>query len=125
LCSRNSWRNRRRTTLTIVSISVSLCLLGVLKTLGFTRGTILSLILGQAVAIATIGGALGVVLASFLCRVVRQGPAFSDDLKHLAIQPPVVLTCLIVAATIGLISAFIPAWNASRISIVDALRSTE
>ena len=27
---KNSWRNRRRTTLTIVSISVSLCLLGVL-----------------------------------------------------------------------------------------------
>jgi putative ABC transport system permease protein len=98
---------------------------GVLKTLGFTRGTILTLILGEAVAIATIGGALGVVLASFLCRVVRQGPAFSDDLKHLSIQPPVVLTCLIVAATIGLISAFIPAWNASRISIVEALRSTE
>jgi putative ABC transport system permease protein len=98
---------------------------GVLKTLGFTRGTILTLILGEAVAIATIGGALGVVLASFLCRVVRQGPAFSDDLKHLAIQPPVVLTCLIVAATIGLVSAFIPAWNASRISIVEALRSTE
>jgi putative ABC transport system permease protein len=98
---------------------------GVLKTLGFTRGTILTLILGEAVAIATIGGALGVVLASFLCRVVRQGPAFSDDLKHLSIQPPVVLTCLIVAATIGLISAFIPAWNASRISIVEALRSSE
>src|SRR5436190_4788499 len=98
---------------------------GVLKTLGFTRGTILTLILGEAVAIATIGGALGILLASFLCRVVRAGPAFSDDLKHLSIQPPVALTCLIVAATIGLISAFIPAWNASRISIVEALRSTE
>ena len=30
LILKNSWRNRRRTTLTILSISVSLCLLGVL-----------------------------------------------------------------------------------------------
>jgi ABC-type antimicrobial peptide transport system permease subunit len=36
-----------------------------------------------------------------------------------------VLACLVVAAVIGLISAFIPAWNASRTSIVEALRSTE
>jgi len=98
---------------------------GVLKTLGFTRGTILSLILGEAVAIAILGGAVGVALASALCGVVRSGPAFSDDLRHLTIQPPVVLACLVVAAVIGLISAFIPAWNASRTSIVEALRSTE
>jgi putative ABC transport system permease protein len=98
---------------------------GVLKTLGFTRGTILSLILGEAVAIAILGGAVGVALASALCGVVRSGPAFSDDLRHLTIQPPVVLACLVVAAVIGLISAFVPAWNASRTSIVEALRSTE
>ena len=98
---------------------------GVLKTLGFTRGTILSLILGESVAIATLGGACGVVLASVLCGVVRRGPAFSDDLRHLSIQPPVVAACVLVAAFIGLISAFIPAWNASRVSIVEALRSTE
>ena len=30
LILKNSWRNRRRTILTVVSISVSLCLLGVL-----------------------------------------------------------------------------------------------
>ncbi|HVP49116.1 MAG TPA: FtsX-like permease family protein [Bryobacteraceae bacterium] len=98
---------------------------GVLKTLGFTRGTILSLILGEAVAIATLGGAIGVLLASGLCGVVRRGPAFSDDIRHLSIQPPVIVTCVVVAATIGLISAFVPAWNASRTPIVDALRSTE
>ena len=98
---------------------------GVLKTLGFTRGTILSLILGEAVAISALGGAFGVLLASGLCRLVRNGPAFSDDIRHLSIQPQVAVICLVVAASIGLISAFIPAWNASRVSIVEALRSTE
>jgi putative ABC transport system permease protein len=98
---------------------------GVLKTLGFTRGTILGLILGEAVAISIVGGAVGVLLASALCGVVRMGPAFMDELKHLTIRPPVALVCLAVAAAIGLISALIPAWNASRTPIVEALRSTE
>jgi putative ABC transport system permease protein len=98
---------------------------GVLKTLGFTRGTILSLILGEAMVISALGGVVGVLLASALCGVVRKGPAFMDDLKHLSIQPPVALVCLVVAAGIGLISAFVPAWNASRTPIVEALRSTE
>ena len=98
---------------------------GVLKTLGFTRGTILSLILGEAVAISVLGGLLGVLLASGLCGVVRNGPAFMDDLKHLSIQPPVALMCLLVAAAIGLVAAFIPAWNSSGIPIVEALRSDE
>jgi putative ABC transport system permease protein len=98
---------------------------GVLKTLGFTRGTILSLILGEAVVISALGGVVGVLLASALCGVVRSGPAFMDDLKHLTIQPPVAVVCLVVAAGIGLLSAFVPAWNASRTSIVEALRNTE
>ncbi len=98
---------------------------GILKTLGFTRGTILSLILGEAVAISAIGGAFGVVLAAGLCGFVRNGPAFSDDMRHLSIQPPVALVCLAVAAGIGFVSAFIPAWNASSVPIVEALRSTE
>ena len=98
---------------------------GVLKTLGYTRGLILSIILGEAVSISIVGGAVGLAIASLLCGVVRQGPAFSDDLKRLSIHPPVAAACLLVAAFIGLVSAFVPAWNASRISIVEALRSTE
>jgi len=98
---------------------------GVLKTLGYTRGLILSLILGEAVSISVIGGALGLAVASLLCGLVRQGPGFSDDLKRLSIHPSVAIACLLLAACIGFVSAFVPAWNASRISIVEALRSTE
>ena len=98
---------------------------GVLKTLGYTRGLILSIILGEAVSISVVGGALGLAVASFLCGLVRQGPGFSDDLKRLSIHPSVAIACLLLAACIGFISAFVPAWNASRISIVEALRSSE
>jgi putative ABC transport system permease protein len=98
---------------------------GILKTLGFTRGTILGIILGEAVAISTVGGILGLALASLLAGVVRHAPVFAAELKTLTIVPSVAVLCLAVAATIGLVSAFVPAYHAARISIVEALRSTE
>jgi len=98
---------------------------GVLKTLGYTPGTILGIILGEAVTISIIGASLGLVLASFMTVSVRNMPTFNAQLETLTIAPPVVLLCLAVAAMIGLVSAFIPAYSASRISIVDALRSDE
>lgn len=98
---------------------------GVLKVLGFTRETVLGLILTEAVAVSLVGGLLGVFLATGLTGVVRQGPAFLDQLKHLTLSPEVALVCLAIAAFIGLISAFVPAWQASRISILEALRSTD
>ena len=100
---------------------------GVLKTLGYTRNIILGLVLGEAMLIAVIGGMLGLALASGLAFGVGHMPgvAFFPQFKNLTIVPPVAALCLVLAALIGLVSAFIPALGASRISIVEALRSTE
>ena len=98
---------------------------GILKTLGYTRSAILGIILGEAVAISLIGGVVGIVLAMGLAHAVRSMPAFIQQLKTLTIAPPVALLCLAIAALIGLVSAFVPAYNASRISIIEALRSTD
>jgi putative ABC transport system permease protein len=99
---------------------------GILKTLGFTRGTILGIILAEAVAIALAGGLLGIGLASLMTGVVRHAPGmFMPQLEQLQLEPPVALACLGIAALIGLVSALIPAYGASRISILEALRSTD
>ncbi|HEV2378629.1 MAG TPA: ABC transporter permease [Terriglobia bacterium] len=100
---------------------------GVLKALGYTRNIILGLILGEATVIATCGGVVGLLLASGLAGAVRNMPGvnFFPQFKNLTIVPPVAALCLLLAACIGLASSFIPALGASRISIVDALRSTE
>jgi putative ABC transport system permease protein len=97
---------------------------GVLKTIGFTNGSILGIILGEAALISLIGGALGCSLAVLMCGVVRQMPAFIQQLKTLTIAPPVFAACLLVAVFIGIMSAFAPAWSASRTSILEALRHT-
>jgi putative ABC transport system permease protein len=98
---------------------------GVLKTLGFTRESILGMILGEAILLALLGGAIGLGIASILCSLIRKAPGFVGQIKTLSIHPPVALACLGVAASIGLISSLVPAWGASRTPIVEALRTTD
>lgn len=96
---------------------------GVLKTLGFTNGAILGMIVGEALCIAVIGGLLGLVLASLLTAVVgKAGEGMIGQLHGLSITPSTALLCLGVAALIGIISSFVPAWNAARTNILDSLR---
>jgi putative ABC transport system permease protein len=99
---------------------------GILKTLGYTPGTILMIILGEALVISLAGGVIGIGLASLMTGMVRNAPGvFLAQIRQLTLLPPVAAACLAVAAAIGLLSALIPAVNASRITILEALRSTD
>lgn len=97
---------------------------GVLKTLGFTQDAILGMIIGEAITIALIGGAIGLLLATFISAGVGEGAAQHGlgGLQHLSLTPVTIVICLAIAAAIGLISSFIPAWNAARTNILDSLR---
>jgi putative ABC transport system permease protein len=98
---------------------------GVLKTLGFTGGNILFIILGEACAISIAGGLIGFLLSTVLMGGVQSSPAgmFLPPIQRF--DPSVASVCILVALGIGLVSSFIPAWNASRTNIVEALRSTD
>jgi ABC-type lipoprotein release transport system permease subunit len=57
-----------------------------------------------------------------------QGVAKSPFGPYLTVHPfdtPVALACVVTAAAIGVMSSLVPAMGASRISIVEALRSTD
>jgi putative ABC transport system permease protein len=96
---------------------------GILKTLGFTNEAVLGIIMGEALTISLIGGVIGVVLAGVLCGGVgKAGQGMVAQLHGLSLTPFTTLICLGIAALIGLVSAFIPAWNAARTSILDSLR---
>jgi len=98
---------------------------GVLKTLGFTRGAVLVLILGEACVISVAGGLIGYLFSALLMQLVAKSP-FGGFLPTMSfIELPVALASVILAAAIGLASSLIPAAGASRLSIVEALRSTD
>jgi len=94
--------------------------IGILKALGFTDGTAARLLLGESLFLCGVGGGLGLALAR-----VTEGPVS----RLLGTMFPgyhvVAATYLVaVAVTVGLalLGALIPAWNASRLQTVDALR---
>jgi putative ABC transport system permease protein len=92
-----------------------------LRTLGFTRGRILGLCLAESVTLATVGGLTGVVLAGVLLFFVRKSP-FPLIPAAMRLTPSIVALSLIVAALVGILSAAVPAYNASRTNIVEGLR---
>lgn len=98
---------------------------GVLKTLGFAPAAVLGLILGEAVSISLAGGLAGYVVSMGLMRVVAKSP-FGIFLPAIpAVQPRIAAACLLVAGLVGFLSALLPALGASRMPIVQALRSTD
>ncbi len=97
--------------------------IGVLKTLGFTTNKILSMIIAESLLIAGIGGLLGCGLAFLVCAALNQ-ISFVRLIFFAGItMPPAVLaTSLFVALTVGLLSSIVPAVNANRVPIAEALR---
>ncbi len=92
----------------------------VLRTLGFTRGSILRLLLSESIAIALIGGALGVLSATgVVLFMARPGIGLPLSMHMTAATALVVM---LVAAFVGLVSGLIPSYRASNLGIVDALR---
>jgi putative ABC transport system permease protein len=95
---------------------------GIMKTIGFTTGDVLGVILGESVIISVAGGVVGLALASFLCAGVRRGPILFDQVRNLSIEPATAAVCLALAAIIGLGSSLLPAFTAARTPIVEAVR---
>jgi putative ABC transport system permease protein len=93
-----------------------------LKTLGFTRGRVLSLFVGESVALAVAGGLLGVLAASGFIRLISHSPAAIGVPMRFEVTLPTMLVALALAASVGLRSAGLPAYHASRIGIVEGMR---
>jgi putative ABC transport system permease protein len=95
--------------------------LAVLKTLGFGEGRILALVLMESITIAVIGGGLGLLIAWIL---IAQGdptngmlPAFYFPIRNVIAGVGLVLL-------LGIGTGLLPALQARRLKIVDALRRT-
>ena len=91
--------------------------IGIRKAIGAKRRTILLQFLIEAASICALGGLIAIALAAGLVQIARQ---YYPDV---ALSPSIVLLALTVAIVTGLISGFLPAWRAARMSPVEALRN--
>jgi len=94
----------------------------VLKTLGFTRQSILRLYVGEAVLVALTGGALGCMLAVLAVTGLAHAPGMGLFLSGMKVTPPTLLMAIVVAGMVGLLSAIFPAYHAAKLDIVEGLR---
>jgi putative ABC transport system permease protein len=96
--------------------------LGVLKTLGFGDGRILSLVLLESSTIAVLGGGLGLLISwAFITAV---GDPTGGFLPIFHFPPRDLLLGALLVLALGIGTGLIPAVQASRMKIVDALRRT-
>lgn len=96
--------------------------IGVLKTLGFPSRTVLGLVLGEAVAIAILGGVLGVA-TTYAVNAFMEGVQV-QFMSGFTLPNWGVAVCFAMALVVGLGSSAVPAGVAARTKIVDALRHT-
>jgi ABC-type antimicrobial peptide transport system permease subunit len=86
--------------------------------LGAPRGTVLRMVVGQAMALSLVGVALGALGAWFLSRVMQKllfGVTASDPVTFVAVS--------ILLALVAAISASVPGLRATRVDPVIALRA--
>ncbi len=92
--------------------------IGIQKSLGAKNYFILFQFLFEAIFLSLMGGIVGLIIVYILTFIVSSMFNF-----ELILTLGNIMLGLIVSGLIGLISGFIPAWSASRLNPVDAIRS--
>jgi putative ABC transport system permease protein len=113
----------------LVSVTQRTREIGVQKALGAQRRYILMQFLAEALTITFIGGVLGVVLAYAVALSVGRLTLYSALAKNgeagdirLIIAPGTLIAATLILGAVGLVSGMVPAFRASRLDPIEALR---
>jgi putative ABC transport system permease protein len=95
--------------------------LAVLKTLGFSNGLVLTLVLLESILLALLGGGLGLAMTYFAV----QGGSFNNALLPVFImRSRDIVVGIALCCALGIVAGAFPAMTAMRLRITDALRRT-
>lgn len=94
--------------------------IGVLKTLGFGSGAVMTLILLESLSLTLVGGLVGLGLASLAASGLAG--AVGDYFPSFGINASTIVTGVILMLIFGLVTGLWPGLSAMRLKIVDALR---
>lgn len=95
--------------------------IGVLRALGWRRSRVLLMILGEALALSLVGGALGIALGVGLMQAAAQIPAVASLLQT-SYTPGLFVQAMAVAVLLGAMGGLYPAWRAAQLQPVEAMR---
>ncbi|MFZ0448429.1 MAG: ABC transporter permease [Desulfatiglandaceae bacterium] len=101
----------------LVSVTERTREIGLRMAVGARSRDILRQFLVEAIVLSLVGGALGILLGhggSLLVRMLLRWPV--------ATSPAAIAAAVLVAAGVGIVFGFYPAWRASKLDPIDALR---
>lgn len=106
--------------------------IGTCMALGLNRSRIRRIFLFEGVMLGVVGGGLGVVIGCLLAVVLsRVGiplpppPGMDEGFDgEILLTVPIIVQAFLIAVCSALVSSVYPAWKASRMNIVDALRQS-
>ena len=93
--------------------------IAVLKTIGFSSRSVLAMVLAESVLLLVLGGVVGLALATVVIPAISAGSGGMLNLPSVGAGSWVL--GLVLMALIGFAVGALPAWNAMRLNIVDAL----
>jgi putative ABC transport system permease protein len=102
----------------LVSVTERTREIGVRMAVGATPKDVMGQFLIEATTLALIGGVAGIVLGGLLSKVVSRMAGWP-----LYVDVSAIVMAVVVSGLIGILSGFYPAWRASRLDPVEALRS--
>lgn len=95
--------------------------IGTLRALGWRRRRVVGMIIGESLLLSFVSGITGIVLGIGLGALLTAEPTMGATLK--GSYPPALLAQAIgIALVLGAIGALYPAWRASSLSPIEALR---
>jgi putative ABC transport system permease protein len=97
---------------------------GLLRTLGLSRRQVTNQVLVEAALLGVFGSLAGALLGIGLALGAARLLSYLLDIDSMPVKinPPVILSSLLVGIVVTVITALIPAWQAGRISPLEALR---
>jgi ABC-type antimicrobial peptide transport system permease subunit len=95
--------------------------IGVLRAMGWGRGRVVGMILGEALVLAAAGGGLGVALGLGLIALTKLSPAVESLLQGV-VTPSVLMQGMGIALVLGAIGGLYPAWRAAQLAPIEAMR---
>ncbi len=101
---------------------------GCLRAIGFRGKHIAAFVVGESITIGLLGGALGLGFSQLLINGML-GPFLEENMggmfPHFKLAPGLIAVALAIAAGLAVLAAVLPAYSASKLKVVDALRAIE
>ncbi len=106
----------------LVSVTERTREIGIRKAVGAKRRNILTQFLAEATSISVVGGLIGIVAGIGASKLLSGSITMNFSTVETVITPNIIIIAFFVAIGVGIVAGVYPAFRASRLNPIDALR---